>query len=149
MGALPYSVAHHSSVASWDLPEAPYEIEVINDAFGHSTGDEVLVTLSRLLEGSTRAEDTVCRFGGEEFVIFLPGLGKETVSQRAEAWREEFEMCSMECRGRKIGTTMSVGVFTFSRDSVPFSLAIQHADAALYEAKKAGRNRVSVREYPE
>ncbi|NRF66073.1 GGDEF domain-containing protein [Aquincola sp. S2] len=109
----------------------------INDTLGQTAGDSVLVHLSNLLQNHVRAEDIVGRVGGEEFLLLLP----DTEPQQATALAERLRVL---VRAEALGTTISVGVaLAHSVDKDPESL-IARADAALYRAKEAGRNRVEV-----
>ncbi|WP_284619734.1 GGDEF domain-containing protein [Aquabacterium humicola] len=109
----------------------------INDTLGQAAGDSVLVHLSNLLQNHVRAEDIVGRVGGEEFLLLLP----DTEPQQATALAERLRVL---VRAEALGTTISVGVaLAHSVDKDPESL-IARADAALFRAKEAGRNRVEV-----
>ena len=111
----------------------------INDCFGHQTGDEVLKRVAALARGQVRTEDFVGRIGGEEFVCILSGL--ESRDARALAER----LCQAIAEGSEEGglpkTTISVGLALARPGDTPESL-LARADAALYEAKDAGRNQV-------
>jgi len=109
----------------------------INDTLGHAAGDSVLMHLSSLLQNHVRGEDVVGRVGGEEFLIVLP----DTQSQQAIALAERLRVL---VRAESLGTTISVGIaLAHSVDDSAESL-IARADAALYRAKDAGRNRIEV-----
>ena len=117
----------------------------LNDTYGHEVGDEVLRVLGSFIQARIRGSDIPCRFGGEEFVLILPGASLETARQRAEELRAGTEQISVKFGERAIGpVTASFGVAVFpdhgeTRDSV-----LTVADSALYQAKKQGRNRVVV-----
>jgi diguanylate cyclase (GGDEF)-like protein/PAS domain S-box-containing protein len=114
----------------------------INDAHGHATGDLVLQTLASVLRTSARATDLVCRFGGEEFVIVLPGATLSAALERTEQWRAVIAATSIATDDHKeVRYTVSIGVALLGPgDSM--SSVLRRADAALYEAKRGGRNRV-------
>jgi two-component system cell cycle response regulator len=114
----------------------------INDAYGHSFGDEVLKTVASVFLQISRAEDIVCRYGGEEFTILLPDTTVESAAILAERLRLSIAEHRLLYRDRPIGVTCSFGVANL-RGTVPPSL-IELADEALYRAKHAGRNRVEV-----
>jgi diguanylate cyclase (GGDEF)-like protein len=110
-----------------------------NDTHGHTAGDEVLISVARLLKGAARRSDMVARFGGEEFVIILPGCGPSNAAAHAERIRRIIESAVWPKRP----ITTSVGVATLSRDiSNPADL-IAAADKALYYSKHHGRNLVT------
>jgi len=117
----------------------------VNDRHGHACGDQVLVKLAQSLKQHSRADDLVARFGGEEFVLLLPGADLEEASVCAERIRAA--CAALEIR---IGTdellriTASIGVAQIDVGDESIEAALARADRALYEAKKAGRNQVSV-----
>lgn len=117
----------------------------INDSFGHSVGDEVLKMFASLLADNIRETDTVTRFGGEEFGIILPHTAQESAISLAERMRRQCESKQLVVRNAKqtIGkVTASFGVAQHREGEGP-EMLVQRADAKLYEAKCAGRNRVA------
>ncbi len=114
----------------------------VNDRFGHDAGDAVLVELVRRLEGVLRSQDSVVRWGGEEFVLMLPGtagVGLETLAMRV---LQAVGGVPMQYAGRPLPVTASVG--TAAHPVVPgqaWEDALRLADAAMYVAKQTGRNR--------
>ncbi|MDG0809076.1 sensor domain-containing diguanylate cyclase [Cohnella rhizosphaerae] len=110
----------------------------INDKYGHQTGDDTLVHLARMLKKACRETDLVCRFGGEEFVAVLPGEKLEGGYLLAERIRESVGN-AVSPTGRPI--TVSIGIASFPDQGEDFEAAFRRADEALYEAKRAGRNR--------
>lgn len=116
-----------------------------NDAFGHEGGDAVLRELGRLLQASLRKEDIPCRYGGEEFVLVLPDAGLAGAARRAEQLCAAVRRLSIPYEGRMIGPiTVSIGVAAFPEHGNDARAVIQAADSALYQAKRDGRDRVSV-----
>ena len=110
-----------------------------NDAFGHQAGDEVLMTLARIVEAQGRETDFFARYGGEEFVILLPhtdSAGAVTMADRLRAALEAAEWI-----GRPV--TASIGVATLMPTMADAAALISAADGALYAAKTAGRNCVA------
>ncbi|MBC7500176.1 MAG: diguanylate cyclase [Herminiimonas sp.] len=116
----------------------------INDRHGHLAGDQVLHAMGNLLQLRSRGGDAACRFGGEEFVVVLPGASLETAWQRAEEWRQEFMALRVAFGDIHISATFSAGVATYPTHGHNLSLLMNAADVALYAAKSAGRNQVIV-----
>jgi diguanylate cyclase (GGDEF)-like protein len=114
-----------------------------NDDFGHEAGDCVLRELAAFLAKTVRAGDIPCRFGGEEFVLILPGATLEGAQTRAERLRTEVKKLSVVYQGKSLGTiTISVGVSGAPFHGSSVKELIAAADGALYTAKKNGRDRV-------
>lgn len=114
----------------------------INDSFGHGVGDEVLQHLSRLLLSSFRMEDIICRYGGEEFIIVMPGTTAETAYLRTESFRNALDETIMEIAEHQIHITISAGQAVYPADGQTVEDVIKAADQAMYQAKSTGRNRV-------
>jgi diguanylate cyclase (GGDEF)-like protein len=109
-----------------------------NDSFGHPAGDEVLKTIAYLLTQSVREVDCVARLGGEEFGVVMPETDKERALALAERIRYTIACASWPKRT----VTVSLGVATLARAANTAEVLVAEADAALYEAKRSGRNRV-------
>lgn len=116
----------------------------LNDDFGHAVGDEALKALAGLLQGLFRGSDLACRYGGEEFVVLLPGASLEIAAQRAEQLRAQCAGLQLVAAGQMLGFTLSVGVAACTDDSTTLDALLLQADQALYRAKEQGRNRVLV-----
>lgn len=116
----------------------------INDRHGHAAGDDVLCQISALLLQSMRPSDICCRYGGEEFLLVLPGMGLQTAVERAQALRQQVAERRWLADGQPIGVTLSVGVACAHNARVAPAALIDLADRALYQAKAEGRNRVCV-----
>jgi diguanylate cyclase (GGDEF)-like protein/PAS domain S-box-containing protein len=116
-----------------------------NDTYGHDAGDAVLRETAAFLLKSVRAEDFVCRFGGEEFVVILPTADMDRSRVRAEKLRSGMRELAILYQGKSLGmVTISVGVAAFSEHGVSPKEVMAAADAALYQAKRGGRDRVAV-----
>ena len=114
----------------------------LNDRYGHQIGDLVLQALATLLRTTTRGEDVVCRYGGEEFVIVLPGASLVDAMVRVEVWRADFTRLNLSAEAGRLTATFSAGVADFPAAGRSGDDLIRAADQALYVAKGAGRNRV-------
>jgi diguanylate cyclase len=115
----------------------------VNDTFGHPVGDAVIKTLASVISRSVKGGDTAARYGGEEFAIILPNTKMDDALQLMEKVRKQFGESSLVIRGtgQKIGkVTASFGVSQMVAEEDPQAL-LSKADAALYEAKKTGRNK--------
>src|SRR6185295_14905382 len=118
-----------------------------NDTHGHQSGDEALRRVGTALAAAVRSSDVVCRYGGEEFLIFLPDCNLTEAGTKAEAIRAAVAGTSMSISERIIpNVTISIGLAMFPVHGTTRAQLIEHADAALYRAKGAGRNRVMVAE---
>jgi diguanylate cyclase (GGDEF)-like protein len=117
--------------------------KLINDTFGHATGDRVLQLIAGVLRSSLRPPEFFGRIGGEEFLIVLPGADVRSAMSRAEALRLAAKDADISALIPELSAlTVSVGV-TISRTGDSVSSILQRADMALYRAKAAGRNRVA------
>lgn len=114
----------------------------INDTFGHLTGDEALVIISRTIQGSIRELDFVGRVGGEEFCVFLPCTSREEAAITAERIRAAVELIDFRPDGsRRHRLTVSIGV-AMAQAGQSRTQLMRQVDRCLYEAKEQGRNRV-------
>jgi two-component system, cell cycle response regulator len=115
----------------------------VNDTYGHPTGDVILYETARILRETAREIDMVGRYGGEEFVVILPGSDESAAGAFAERVRTAVEHHVFRDGATEVRMTMSAGVavFPFEGIETPETL-LKRADAALYEAKRSGRNRV-------
>ncbi|PIJ51593.1 diguanylate cyclase [Erwinia sp. OLTSP20] len=111
----------------------------VNDSFGHDVGDLVLQSVARQMEACSRKSDVICRNGGEEFLMILPGATQETALSIAERLREQIAQQALETVGH---ITISIGVAFWHPQETTLEHTFKLADAALYQAKEAGRNRV-------
>ena len=115
----------------------------INDSHGHETGDQVLVHIAGILERCCRAGDTVARWGGEEFLFLLPNTNADEAALFATRVCETVAGQPLPRNGQPpLASTLSLGVACLSTDET-LTEALARADAALYQSKAAGRNRVT------
>lgn len=116
-----------------------------NDTFGHQAGDILLQSLGQFFLSHVRGEDVACRYGGEEFILLLPGSSLDETCQRAEEMREKVHHMSVDFKGQALGKiTLSFGISVYPNHGVTPDVLIQSADQALYRAKSEGRDRVVV-----
>lgn len=117
----------------------------VNDRFGHDAGDRVLAGVARLLQAHVRAGDMACRLGGEEFALVLPDATLEAAQRRAGELQAAIHGLEPRHRGRSVGgVTASFGIALYPDHAGDPDALLLAADRALYEAKAAGRDRVSV-----
>lgn len=115
----------------------------VNDEFGHPGGDEVLVQLAEVLVAAAREDDVVCRHGGDELAILLPGCSLEVAHRRAEQMIAAVAGHGFRVSlGSVINVSVSGGLAHCPTNALDLETLYRAADAALYEAKRAGRNRV-------
>lgn len=114
-----------------------------NDTHGHEAGDVLLSGFGELLRRSFREEDIVCRYGGEEFLVILPGSASKQTHARAQRLCEAVRQFEPSFERRPLGhITVSVGVASYPQDGATDEALVRAADAALYRAKHDGRDRV-------
>lgn len=116
--------------------------KAVNDLHGHGGGDEVLRAFGVLLRRHARGSDICCRYGGEEFLLVLPGMTHQLAMTRTETLRSALEVASVPFGAAAIMVTASFGVASFPQHGGTSEEVIAAADGALYAAKAAGRNRV-------
>ncbi|MCX5893421.1 MAG: diguanylate cyclase, partial [Deltaproteobacteria bacterium] len=115
--------------------------KLINDSFGHEAGDAMLAAVGKLLGESVRQEDVPCRYGGEEFALIMPETTAETAHLRAERLRKLIGKLRLHNHSRQsMQVTASVGVATWPEHGATVEEVVRAADAALYQAKRRGRN---------
>lgn len=117
----------------------------VNDEYGHAAGDEILCQTARILDVNLREYDAVGRYGGEEFLIIMPGCDLENARRRADQLRTTVENAKILVSEASISLTLCMGVANSSGYATKEADAIiQAADAAMYVAKRNGRNRVEL-----
>ncbi|MCB9480840.1 MAG: GGDEF domain-containing protein [Desulfobacteraceae bacterium] len=113
----------------------------LNDTYGHDAGDQVLREISSRIKNIIRAEDTIFRYGGEEFVVILPETDEESAAMLANRLRREISDTPFVLNGDNVFVTSSFGVSSFMGSNNPEEI-LRTADKLLYKAKNSGRNRV-------
>ncbi len=139
----------HGDAGSAALPTSIIEFDLdlfkdVNDKYGHVVGDAALKALAGFLSPKLRGTDLLCRYGGEEFIILLRDTDIKGAAVFAERLRGALESHIFEIEGHKVRLTASFGVMQLRKGQPLEANFYRKADEALYEAKKAGRNRVSV-----
>ena len=119
--------------------------KLFNDAFGHEAGDILLKALADSFRRRVRGQDVVCRYGGEEFALLLPDAPLEVLRVRAESLRRDVQEMQVLYDDTPLGpVTVSVGVAVFPEHGTTGEDLVRAADAALYQSKAAGRDRVTI-----
>jgi two-component system, cell cycle response regulator len=119
----------------------------INDTYGHLTGDAVLREVTQRITKAVRSYDSVGRYGGEEFVIVLPGCSREQVDQGAERVRAAVDDGPVRVGESQIAVTVSIGAAVTAHGAISEKEILAAADVALYRAKEIGRNRTVVSDF--
>ena len=114
----------------------------INDQYGHAAGDAVLIELVRTLSRSLRGYDHLARLGGEEFAVLLPELDGSSAARVAERARQSLNAAAVEVNGETLRMRVSGGISSYPADGRTITDLLNAADAVLYRAKEAGRNRI-------
>jgi diguanylate cyclase len=141
--------AYRREAARADRHAAPLAVGIIdldnfknlNDCHGHQAGDDALVLLARTVRQTLRPNDSFGRFGGEEFVVMLPDTKLDHARRCLQRLQEKFASAHPLPGARRVAVTFSAGV-TQRLAREPFEQTLSRADHALYEAKRAGKNRV-------
>jgi diguanylate cyclase (GGDEF)-like protein len=118
--------------------------KTINDTYGHQAGDEFLKTIASLIQSHARGSDVACRYGGEEFLLLMPGTNLQTAAKRAEDLRVICSETQVLFEMKNLVVTISFGVASYpDHGTTPDEILIK-ADRALYQSKNNGRNLVTV-----
>jgi diguanylate cyclase (GGDEF)-like protein/PAS domain S-box-containing protein len=119
-------------------------LKSINDRFGHAQGAAFLKELGKIIKANTRASDIAARFGGDEFVLLADETDTKEAVEIAERLRLETNSYSTQIDGWEVGMSISIGVATFPEHASDSEGLLKRADEAMYEAKRAGKNRTCV-----
>ena len=113
-----------------------------NDAYGHKAGDDLLVNMGAFLQNKVRASDVACRYGGEEFTLFIPDVPEDELIRRAEAIRAGAKELKVSSQVQMLGNiTISMGIAVYPKHAETSETLLKAADDALYRAKREGRDR--------
>jgi two-component system cell cycle response regulator len=138
-GAARYGFSFLVVVADLD------HFKTVNDTHGHEAGDKVLKKFSEILKTNSRRSDICGRIGGEEFLFILTHTTQENARVVIERIRAELQATKFDFGGSRITVTASFGLAVFAGTQAPdFNRLVSHADAALYNAKRSGRNRIEI-----
>ncbi len=121
----------------------------VNDTCGHTAGDEVLKQVAKCLTSITRQNDFICRYGGEEFIVVMPGMPLKQAYERMEECRIIMEKTRLACNTEEISVTLSAGVTAFPDCADTLDELLKSADHALYTSKENGRNQITLSKYKE
>jgi diguanylate cyclase (GGDEF)-like protein len=121
-------------------------LKAINDEKGHGCGDVVLQTVAGVLQETVRGHDSVARVGGDEFCVLLPDTDLAEAMTAAERLRAEVEEMAVRYRGETMRIRASLGVASSEQCGLAWESLVDQSDAALYEAKRGGKNRVVMAE---
>jgi two-component system CheB/CheR fusion protein len=111
----------------------------VNDTLGHAAGDQLLIEVSRRLESQVRDKDTVCRFGGDEFVLLLSEINRDDATSKANAILTEI-LKPYVIQNQILTISTSLGIAIYPEDGSNYSELLKNADTAMYQAKENGRN---------
>ena len=138
----PSGAAQPAALLFFDLDEFKY----VNDHFGHGAGDMVLVRVATAVKALVRETDMLCRLGGDEFAIFIPQATLQSAQLLAERVLQTVAQAAlhMEGEGQTLRLTSSLGIAHFPEHASNAQELVAHADAAMYQAKRLGKNRWSV-----
>jgi two-component system, cell cycle response regulator len=126
-----------------DLGVAMFDIDHfknVNDTHGHLVGDKILTAVAETAGDVLRESDVIIRYGGEEFLVVLPGADRDTVKDIGERIRSAVEACTVVIDGTPLGVTVSVGLTNYDSKTQLEEDLLKEADDALYKAKEGGRN---------
>jgi diguanylate cyclase (GGDEF)-like protein len=118
--------------------------KTINDRFGHDSGDRILRAFAELIRVNIRSNDLAARMGGEEFCIIMPDSNPKASAAVADRIRLQIEATIIQTANGPVRATVSAGIAIRSAEPETLQSLLNRADAALYEAKASGRNRVQI-----
>ncbi len=118
------------------------DFKVVNDTYGHIAGDKILIFIANILRRTLRDGDKIFRYGGEEFIIILNRIDKETCEKVTQRLLKLISSNQLIYKGKTLNVTMSIGATKYYQGDTPDDI-IARADKALYRSKKAGKNRMS------
>ena len=117
-------------------------LKVVNDTYGHEAGNRLLRMITRLVQAELRYTDVLARYGGDEFIVLLPETPPKGALEVASRIRDAVASVPLDLDGKRINSSVSIGVAAHPADGNTLDAVVARADRAMYQAKKAGRNRV-------
>ncbi|HYD34200.1 MAG TPA: GGDEF domain-containing protein [Methylophilaceae bacterium] len=117
-------------------------LKQVNDKHGHKAGDQLLMTLGKIVQGQLRDTDVLARYGGDEFVVLLPDAGATGAFEVAERIRQSVARAALDLSGTPVKLTVSMGIATYPIDGRTLDALVENADKAMYRAKTQGRDQV-------
>lgn len=130
----------HLSILFMDVDD----FKDINDMFGHTVGDKALQSISAIISREKRESDVAIRYGGEEFIVLMPNTGNINGLILGERIRNAVEQKKIDINGKQLGLSISGGLASFPMHADNYEDLLNYADSALYRAKGAGKNNISV-----
>ncbi len=118
-------------------------LKEVNDTFGHDAGDKLIKNLSDIINETSRDSDVLGRIGGDEFIVLLPETESEHAAVIGERIRQAIQNSAFDIKGKRVQSTVSIGVASFPADSENIESLLDMADQAMYRSKKEGRNKLS------
>jgi len=119
------------------------DLKTVNDEFGHAVGDKLIITIAQVINESLRETDFLARYGGDEFVAILTEAPVDRAAEVAERIRASVENTSFSADGKRVASTISVGISCYSKELDEEDTIMAQADKKLYESKDKGKNTVS------
>jgi diguanylate cyclase (GGDEF)-like protein len=118
------------------------DLKPVNDTFGHQYGDRLLLGITEVLQRTVRSTDTAARYGGDEFVVLLPETDPDGAFVVADKLRRDIAALAIRVDERTVRTSVSIGLVTYPTDGANMEQLMSAADAAMYEAKRRGKNQI-------
>jgi len=115
------------------------KFKLVNDTFGHKAGDRVLQTIAKLMSGRVRDTDYIARYGGDEFVILLPGTSAQDARAVAQGFCDAVKRCGFHSRGQSVDVSLSIGIAELKENEASDAF-FERADVAMYDVKNKGRD---------
>jgi diguanylate cyclase (GGDEF)-like protein len=146
MGSKLFSMAQRYQ---WDLSVLLFDIDhfkQINDTYGHAAGDEVLSKVAQAIKQRLRDTDVLGRIGGEEFAVVAPSTSVEAAHVLAQELMAKLAQSNAMWEGKPLTPTISIGIAVCRPEDPSIEAVIERADAAMYTAKRGGRNQIVVNE---
>jgi len=137
---------HHEMVGVFVIDLDGFK--AINDTLGHAAGDETLITVAGRLSNCMREADSVIRIGGDEFVVVLPHLRRESDAKMLASRIRDALRLPMKIAGRSVSVTASIGIAIYPDSAITTDELLSHADTAMYSAKRGGKNQYELYTLP-